>query len=266
MVDLPLVCSYSESEALTWYGDSYDHDLMHLGFEWSTCPFCASKMRSVTDDPEQFVLANCEVCGFWRVVDTDGLGSFHAARKLSAHRGVAKVFRVDGLDIPLSDLKRFLRHNPTNLAHVNPYAFEGLVADCLRTAFPQCELIKVGGRRDRGVDAILIQNTDEQYLVQIKRRSNINKNEGVDVVRQLNGVIFRENAAKGLVVTTARNYTPDAQQETLVQSDTGVWQSIELYDFEDIVEWLNLPDIVPYQPWQPFIGEAKLTKPIFSAS
>jgi len=93
--------------------------------------------------------------------------------------------------------------------------------------------------------------------------SNIEKNESVDVVRQLNGVIFRENAAKGLVITTAKNYTPDAQQETQVQSDTGAWQSIDLYGFEDIVKWLELPDVVPYQPWQPFIEKVELTKPIF---
>jgi HJR/Mrr/RecB family endonuclease len=237
--------SYLQSEPLSWYGDSYDHGLMHLGFGWRDCPFCASKMWSITDEKERFVLAHCEICGFWRVVSTDGLGSFHTSRELSAHRGVAKLFQIDGLDVPLSDLKRFLRQNPAHLAHVNPYAFEDLVADCLRAAFPQCDLVNVGGRHDRGIDIILIQTTGERYLVQIKRRSNIEKNESVDVVRYLNGVIFRENAAKGLVVTTARNYTPDAQQETLVQSDTGVWQSIDLYGFQDIVEWLGLPNVVP---------------------
>lgn len=263
MNDHPVVCSYSESEALAWYGDSHDFELMHLGFHWRDCPFCESKMRSSTDEPEHFVLANCEFCGFWRVVDTSGLGGFHNGRELSAHRGIAKRFQVDDLEVPISDLKRFLRGNPTHLAHVNPYAFEDLIRDCLRAAFPGCELIKVGGRHDRGIDLILIQTTGEQYFVQVKRRSNIKKNEGVDVVRQLNGVIFRENAAKGLVITTAKNYTADAKQETQIRSGNGVWQSIDLYGFDNIVQWLNLPEVIPYRPWHSITGGAELTKPIF---
>lgn len=220
-------------------------------------------MESLTDNLEQYVLANCNVCGFWRIANTKILGGFHSAYELSARRGVAKIFRVDDIDIPLSDLKRFLKKNPKNLAHVNPDAFECLISDCLRAAFPQCDLIKVGGRHDRGIDAILVHDTGERYLVQIKRRSNIDKNESVDVVRVLNGVVFRENAAKGLVITTARNYTPNAQQETWVQSDAGAWQSIDLYGFDDIVEWLDLPDAAPYQPWLSFAEGVKLTIPIF---
>lgn len=263
MVEPSHVCSYLEAEKLTWLGDSYDHQLMHLGFEWRHCPFCASKMQSITDDDERFVLANCETCGFWRVVNTGGLGSFHNGRELIAHRGVAKLFQVEEVGVPLADLKRFLRQNPKHLAHVNPYAFEDLMHDCLRAAFPECELVKVGGRRDRGIDLILVQTTGERYLVQVKRRSNIEKNETVDVVRQLNGVIFRDNEAGGLVVTTAKGYTPAAQQETQVLSASGVWQSIDLYGFSDIVKWLDLPDAVPYQPWQEFIAGAELTNPIF---
>jgi HJR/Mrr/RecB family endonuclease len=262
MNDGPLLCSYADSEGVAWYGDSYDFQPTFLGASWRNCPFCKSKMRSMTDEHEKYVLASCDVCGFWRVVDTSQLGGFHHSRKLSAHRGIAKLFQVADLDAPIADLKRYLRHNPTHIAHVNPYAFEDLIGSCLRAAFSGCEVIKVGGRRDRGIDLILVQTTGERYLVQVKRRSNINKNESVDVVRQLNGVIFRENAAKGLVITTARDYTADAEQETRAQSDRGIWQSIDLYGFEDIVNWLNILEAKPYEPWRPLIGAVQLTKSI----
>ncbi|MBR1231697.1 restriction endonuclease [Bradyrhizobium sp. AUGA SZCCT0182] len=255
----PPVCSYAEVEKIEWYVDTYDFEVTSLGFRWKDCPFCAASMRSRTDKKESHVLAECESCGFWRVAHIKNVGGFQSGEPVLASRGVAKLYEVDSLDVPLADLRRFLKRDPLHLAHVNPFVFEELVASCLRSVFPDSELIKVGGRRDRGIDLMLLQTSGENYLVQIKRRSNIQKNEGVDVVRQLNGVIFRENAAKGLVITTAKRYTPDAVQETRIKSNRGSWQSIDLYGYEDIVRWLNLPNPSPYEPWKDVTGNLELS-------
>jgi hypothetical protein len=220
-------------------------------------------MRSRADEEETHVLADCEACGFWRVVNLERSGGFKNGAEVAAWRGVVKLYELKALNVPLADLRRFLRGHPAHLAHVNPIVFEELIAECLKSAFPNSELIKVGGSRDRGIDLMLLNTHRENYLVQIKRRSNIDKNEGVEVVRQLNGVVFRENAAKGLVITTARNYTHDAIQETWVKSDYGIWQSIDLYGYEDITKWLNLPSHTPYEPWKIITGQAKLSKALF---
>lgn len=262
MANLP-VCSYSDKESLNWLSDWYDHEVTFLGLNWSRCPFCSSKMRSRSDEEEIHVLADCETCGFWRVVNLKRTGGFKNATEVPAWRGVAKQYEVEALDVPLADLRRFLRRHPTHLAHVNPVVFEELIAECLKSAFPNSELVKVGGNRDRGIDLMLFNTFGEKYLVQIKRRSNIDRNEGVEVVRQLNGVVFRENAAKGLVVTTARNYTRDAIQETWVKSDNGIWQSIDLLGYEDITKWLNLPSHMPYEPWKTITRGAELSKTLF---
>jgi hypothetical protein len=156
-----------------------------------------------------------------------------------------------------------LRNHPKHLAHVNSRVFEELIADCLTSAFPTSEVIKVGGSGDRGIDIMLLNTSGEKYLVQIKRRSNIEKNESVEVVRLLNGVLFRENAAKGLVITTAKNYTRAAVQETWVKSDEGVWQSIDLYGYEDLVTWLNLQSPEPHEPWATITGQIQFSKPLF---
>jgi hypothetical protein len=220
-------------------------------------------MRSRSDEHEVYVLADCEVCGFWRVVNLERSSGFQRAVGSPAWRGVAKIYEISDFDVPIADLRRFLKRHPTHLAHVNPFVFEELVAECLKSVFPTSELIKIGGHRDRGIDLMLLNTTREKYLVQIKRRSNINKNEGVDVVRQLNGVIFRENAAKGLVVTTARQYTRDAIQETQVKSDNGVWQSIDLYGYDDIVKWLSLSRPLPYEPWTVITETTEFSKTLF---
>jgi restriction system protein len=255
----PPVCSYADIEEITWYVDTYDFAVTWLGLRWRQCPFCAATMRSRTDKKESHVLADCESCGFWRVVHVKNIGGFKNGEPVVASRGVAKLYHVDSLEVPLADLRRFLKRNPSHLAHVNPFVFEELIADCLRSAFPNSELVKVGGRRDRGIDLMLLQTSGENYLVQIKRRSNIQRNEGVDVVRQLNGVIFRENAAKGLVITTAKHYTPHAVQETRVKSNRGIWQSIDLYGYEDIVHWLSLPNPSPYEPWKDVTENVELS-------
>ena len=63
-------------------------------------------------------------------------------------------------------------------------------------------------------------------------------------------------------MTTARDYTKDATKETWVKTSRGqegVWQSIDLYGFEDIVKWLNLPSLVPYEPWASFTNGIQLS-------
>lgn len=250
------VCSYSHSEEFTWYVDTYDFQPTLLtATTRARCRFCSSEMNDRTDKKNEFFLELCKLCGFWRVVNLRGLGGFRNGEPQAARRGVAKFYDIGALDVPVADLRRFLIKHPHHISNVNPYAFEELVADCMRSAFTNCDIIKVGGRKDRGIDLIIISTSGEKYLAQIKRRSNINKSESVHVVRQLNGVLFRENVAKGLVVTTARKYTADATKETWVTTphgEEGAWQSIELYGFEDIVKWLDLPPCEDDEPWSSF--------------
>jgi hypothetical protein len=95
------VCSYSDRESIAWFVDSYDFAVTSLGIRWRRCPFCSSKMRSRSDEEETHVLADCETCGFWRLVNIENPGGFKHGYEMSAWRGVAKIYEVKALDVPL---------------------------------------------------------------------------------------------------------------------------------------------------------------------
>jgi HJR/Mrr/RecB family endonuclease len=90
--------------------------------------------------------------------------------------------------------------------------------DCLKDAHSPCEVIHTGKTADGGVDLMMILDNDESYLVQVKRRTNLSSKEGVKVVRELNGVLFREGKAKGMIITTASGYTKPAVEETKIKT------------------------------------------------
>lgn len=192
--------------------------------------------------------ALCADCGYWMVIEMPDLGGWHRLRPTPSTVGIVREYTVDALDAPLHDLQRFLRKHPEHLAHVNPTVFEELVAACLRAVFQPCDVIRVGRTGDGGIDLLFIKPNMGHYLVEVKRRGNIERKEGVAVVRSLNGVLFREGAAKGMVVTTATAFTRAAEGETQVQTGGNEYE-MRLFGFPDIVSWLELDFTEPYEPW-----------------
>ena len=78
----------------------------------------------------------------------------------------------------------------------------------------------------------------------------MHRKEGVRVVRELNGVLFREGETKGIIVTTAKDFTKAAKDETVIKTETKERYQVKLLAFEDFVKMLMLPDIEPYEPWK----------------
>ncbi|MEJ7925996.1 restriction endonuclease [Sphingobium sp. AN641] len=135
------------------------------------------------------------------------------------------------------------------MGEVDPRAFELLIQDCLRSVFPHCEIRHVGATADGGVDLKIVETGADPILVQVKRRRDLDVNEGVDVVRSLNGVLFREGIASAMVVTSAKGFTPAARLEGNIRTRTQRKYRMRLHAFPDIVRWLNLPEPTPYEPW-----------------
>ena len=214
------------------------------------CRYCGASMETVlVPDPtatsrEALV---CGVCGYW-FLQRKVVGSQDNV-DIGLTIGEARHYDIDELDIPIADLRRYLRAKPNDVAHVNPFAFEKLVANCVRSAFGSCDVIEIGGVKDRGVDLKLIQSDGVTFLIQVKRRSDLSRKEGVKVVRELNGVLFREGVTKGIIVTTASDFTQAAKDETKIRTKTKERYQVELLAFKDFVGMLMLPDIEPYEPW-----------------
>jgi len=257
-----MIVSYSD-----WIQSGYDFEQGHLlrddsrypyakSFRLGVCRYCESTIQQVSKNiqkkpgyyPIYFDVNLCEFCGWWfRSRRTSGGQDTSSEDVIS---GIAKRYNISSVKVPLFDLRIFLSKHPDHVAHVNPFAFENLMYECLRERYGlNCDVIKIGGRKDKGIDVILVNASGEKTIVQIKRRKNISLSEGVTVVRLLNGVLFRENVAKGIVITTARRYTEDAKSEAKIDHmDT---HEIELLRFDDVVDLIGVRNFAnDYAPWE----------------
>ena len=247
------VISYAEAEIFDAELFFYDHDLTTMDLEKTCkqyhCLYCQYLTKRDEPSSSQYLFV-CDHCGWWQLITGSGGFGFKSCK---THRGCLKKYPVDSLDVPLADLRAYLRHHPTDVAHVNPTAFERLMGDCLKDKYGPCEVLHVGGTADRGIDLILIKSDEESYLIQVKRRSNLKSSESVRVVRELNGVLFRENIAKGMVITTASHFTKAALDETTVWTPTGQSYDMQLLTYRDVIDLFNIEPSNPYQPWFQYI-------------
>ncbi|MDO9067910.1 MAG: restriction endonuclease [Deltaproteobacteria bacterium] len=224
------------------------------------CPYCKSRdtlysnfykppVNSICHflDPGDDVIYLCK-CGWWSVTK-EPLERRAGFREVDAWESQARSFNINSIEAPISELRSYLKSNPRSISEINPIVFEKLMRDCLKDVYAPCEVIHIGQTGDRGIDLKIILSESETYLVQVKRRTNINKNEGVEVVRTLNGVLFRDGEAKGMVVSTAKGFTKAAKDEAIIQTKTDIPYDMKLVSFPEIVKMLKLEPIEPYKPW-----------------
>lgn len=249
------VLSYSEAEKFQADAFFYDHDLTERDPEKSSkqyhCLYC-NAMAVRSEPNRRHYLFVCHNCGWWQVVF--GRGGW-GIKSCKTHRGKLKEYPLNSLDVPLSELRAYLKRHPDDVAFVNPTAFEQLMANCLRDTHEFTDVLHVGGTADGGVDLILIRADEGTRLVQVKRRSDLTSTEGVQVVRELNGVLFRENIAKGMVITTASRFTNAAIRETNIWTQTGKVYDMKLLAYRDVVELFDVQPSEPHEPWLQFLEE-----------
>lgn len=192
----------------------------------------------------------CGHCGWWQLISG---GGGYGLKTCKTHRGLLNKYPLDSLDAPLSELREYLRRHPSDVAYVNPTAFERLMGDCLRDKYDPCEVLHVGGTADGGIDLILIKLDEGPRLVQVKRCGDLTSSEGVKVVRELNGVLFRDNIAKGMIITTASRFTKPALDETSIWTPTGQTYDMDLLSYSDVVELFDVKPRQPHHPWLRFL-------------
>lgn len=243
------LCSYTASRPVEWQLDVYDYCSFRFGPPFFNCPFCGAGTFPVGAGDEEAVLSHCNQCGYWRIVDLSRAGGYHQMRDVDAVVATAKHYELSAIDAPIADLRRFLRLHPRYMGDIDPKAFELLIRDCLRSVYPECEVVHLGGTGDGGVDLKIVRSQADHVLVQVKRRRDIESHEGIEVVRSLNGVLFREGVARGMVVTSAQSFTRGALDEAREAKSANSGYEMHLRGFPDIVQWLNLPMPEPYEPW-----------------
>lgn len=124
-----------------------------------------------------------------------------------------------------------LNKQPRLLRELDPRQFEELVAELFERDGFDVTLTPFG--RDRGVDLYAARATglgELRYVVQCKRYT---RPIGPALVRELRGVVDREDASCGVLVTTS-SFTPGANQEQHIFPSR-----ISLQDLQDVAGWLR---------------------------
>ena len=205
------LCSYQDG---TIFRKKIGLGAIHFRYLESSCIHCLLDMKK-TPYFDSETLYECVHCGWW-VYDYRYETTDEKEQRLGIQLEAAadvKHYKISDESAPIVELRKYLMNHPKRIAQINPCKFELLMQDVMKDHFSECEVIHVGGTGDMGVDLKLVRNDLETILVQIKRREDLSSNEGVKVVRELNGVLFREGLAQGMVVTTRKGFTKGAIKE-----------------------------------------------------
>jgi hypothetical protein len=166
-------------------------------------------------------LLRSKACNWWgieeRGADTDNRDYCFGFHFLVS--AVCRWYDLESKGIPISAVRDFLTsHGELDLRSMHPWAFERLVAECLRHEFGPCEVHHVGvsGGGDGGIDVYMLKD-GTTWLVQVKRRLN-NKAESIETIRLLNGDLLREGKYCGMVVTSAETFSKNALAETVIKT------------------------------------------------
>jgi Restriction endonuclease len=229
----------------------------------ANCLYCQTALtRGQTDDiplPDRdsrsfdwrYEVAECPKCNWWCISYNEQaplMIAWDFYKTMHAY-AVMRSFDVFALDTPLELARRHLAHNQHKIARFDPFKFEDLMADCLRDCLGDHEIIKLGGRRDKGIDIKAVRSDGQLTLVSVKRHADYSKRESVKTIRDLHGVMLRDGVPRGMVITTARDFSDDAKDDVEVTSRRLEGYSMELLSLRDVVALLGLP-LRAAAPWE----------------
>lgn len=228
-------------------GRGYDDDVsVHVDQAYG--PFKMAR------DSINIKIAECDVCGWWTIamqINEDSMlwGLKDRYRILT---GSAKKYDIRDSDVPINLLLSYLARNPKKMVNTHFSAFERVAQSCMKEYYGDCEVLHLGSNSgDGGVDLMVVRHNKDSVLIQVKRRRDIEKNEGITAVRELNGVLFKKGAAHGGVVTTAKGFTAGAYAEAREAAKTNRRYKMDFFAFDNIKELLNLTGARPEEGWRP---------------
>lgn len=216
----------------------------------------------------QYYTGRCGQCGWWYVTHLEHDGGSIIADLYAYNHAHAVMRRFDALalDTPLELAREFLARNPHKMARFDPFRFEDLLADCLRDVFSDANVIKVGGRKDGGIDIKAVTMGGETTLIQIKRHADFSKSEGVRAIRELQGVMLQRGIPRGMVITTAHGFSPQAQREAARPSRFWECYSMDLLTLADVKDLLGPPGVIAASPWEAHGIRLDVVDPAWSGS
>ena len=176
----------------------------------------------------------CKNCGWW-ICNNLGERSFYSGHQ--SFLGILKksIKETDKITQGLVELN----NNKSIALNVRPYELEKY-AKSLLSDFFCCDVTHVGKSHDGGIDLLVVHSDEGIIPVQVKRRRDNNRTEGVSSIREFRGAMVLKGFSKGVFLTTARKYSNEAIKAANPTPEHLINQKIVLLDCRRLVEVLEL--------------------------
>lgn len=211
------------------------------------CPFCEAPLKHYTwfadcgaqiYDELTTESSVCNRCGFWTYINLCEANGKLTCKALTSR---VKEFDITDLNAPIQGMIKWLKMYPKDMYYVHPRTFELVVRDILND-YLGCELCLTKTTRDGGIDLIGFDSVNGKFVVEVKRYAQHNR-IGVKVVRQIAGVLLRENVQRGIIVSTSE-FTHDAKKEAEVfQRNNQLYPvNIDMLSMSQLLSWMAIND------------------------
>jgi hypothetical protein len=270
-----------------WVGDERSNKILDRRWRQTNetlirCQYCRFKLMRVSDNetvkqplrplalgrptPEQrhfvehatwdavnsFMLTWCENCRHWSLASLWASSTERSTWEVSHCKAIARRFDLRLPNGCASELAQYYRRKLNRFELVDPKRLELLVCDVFRANFQNAEVVHVGRPGDGGTDAFFVDANRQQWLIQVKRRSQ--GKEPFSTVQELAGTLLIENELRGIVVTTALGFSQPAIEAVNKLQRRGI--KIELIDRGVLNRMLS--PLLPRHPWDEYF---KLSQP-----
>jgi len=109
-----------------------------------------------------------------------------------------------------------------------------------------------GRSHDGGVDLIMI-DSDNPTLIQVKRRQNPDYVESVSVIREFLGALLINRSKKGIFVSTSNHYSKETIKTIDMILKENIVTRFELVDFKKFTEMIGIIKSEKDEPWMKLI-------------
>lgn len=232
----------------------------------NTCPFCKIKLslEHQFDDenyPEwllggKYVVSErvykCTNCGWWNFrCDKDTTGEIVDGQSVEIIDSILRQYDLSDKKIPIEVLQKYLVKNFQDVIHINDKSMEKLVQSVFAEHF-NCKVEHIGKSHDGGIDLLLI-DSDNPTVVQVKRRKKLAHTESVSGIRDLLGATILKESKNCIYVSTCEKFSDPAKEAAEKAVKIGAIESYELYDFNRFNDILKLTSTSEEIPWKRFL-------------
>ncbi len=235
-------------------------------FKREFCVFCNRKTERIYNDPRVDIktipgvawhkinsVFSCS-CGWWEHTLYGYLEGEHQGFKdwaFEVDSAILRRFNIDSNKMPIQSLRKYLASKSEHIYHIHHKKMEELVASVLSEHYA-CEAHVVGKTNDGGVDLILIES-DEPIIVQVKRRTKEGKVEPASQIRELIGATLLQDSRQCAFVTTADHFSKQAVKTRNIALKKNLVSRFDLIDLNKFIDLLKLNRKNIIVPWKKLI-------------